>query len=137
MQAAAFAGNAAAVRPWAAERSSLSKLGSVTTPVFMAQGRRDFLFGIDQAALAFKRLKGPKLLYLGLHGHAPSTFPAADTGFLMAQVRVVVRLPPGSEPVLAGDDRIRTGARRASGAGSCRSRPRSRGRPRPASRFPG
>jgi len=87
IQAAAFAGNAAAVRPWAAERSSLSKLGSVTTPVFMAQGRRDFLFGIDQAALAFKRLKGPKLLYLGLHGHAPSTFPAADTGFLMAQVR--------------------------------------------------
>ena len=84
---AAYAGDAARVRPWAAERSSLSKLGSVTTPVFMAQGRRDFLFGIDQAALAFKRLKGPKLLYLGLHGHAPSTFPAADTGFLMAQVR--------------------------------------------------
>ena len=53
----------------------------------MAQGRRDFLFGIDQAALAFKRLKGPKLLYLGLHGHAPSTFPAADTGFLMSQAR--------------------------------------------------
>ena len=66
----------ALVQPWAAERSSLSRLGSVTTPVFMAQGRRDFLFGIDQAALAFKRLKGPKLLYLGLHGHAPSTFPA-------------------------------------------------------------
>ena len=87
VQAAAFAGDAARVRPWAAKRSSLSKLGSVTTPVFMAQGRRDFLFGIDQAALAFKRLKGPKLLYLGLHGHAPSTFPAADTGFLMAQVR--------------------------------------------------
>ena len=110
VQAAAFAGNAAVVRPWAAERSSLSKLGSVTTPVFMAQGRRDFLFGIDQAALAFKRLKGPKLLYLGLHGHAPSTFPAADTGFLMAQVRVVVRLPPGREPLLAGADRVRTGA---------------------------
>ena len=87
IQAAAFAGNAAAVRPWAAERSSLSKLGSVTTPVFMAQGRRDFLFGIDQAALAFQRLRGPKVLYLGLHGHAPSTFPAADTGYLLSQVR--------------------------------------------------
>ena len=87
IQAAAFAGNAAVVKPWAAERSSLSKLGSVTTPVFMAQGRRDFLFGIDQAALAFKRLRGPKVLYLGLHGHAPSTFPAADTGYLLSQVR--------------------------------------------------
>jgi pimeloyl-ACP methyl ester carboxylesterase len=87
VQLAAFAGNTAVVRPWAAERSSLAKLGSVTTPVFMAQGRRDFLFGIDQAALAFKRLRGPKVLYLGLHGHAPSTFPAADTGYLLSQVR--------------------------------------------------
>ena len=87
VQAAAFAGNSAVVRPWAAKRSSLSKLGSVTTPVFLAQGRRDFLFGIDQATLAFKRLRGPKALYLGLHGHAPSTFPAADTGFLMSQIR--------------------------------------------------
>src|SRR2546427_1918 len=34
--AAAFAGDTAAVRPWAQARSSLSKLGSVTTPVFMA-----------------------------------------------------------------------------------------------------
>jgi ABC-2 type transport system ATP-binding protein len=85
LTAAAFAGNTAAVKPWAAERSSLSKLGSVTTPVFMAQGRRDFLFGIDQGVRAFNRLKGPKVLYVGLHGHAPSTFPAADTGFLMTQ----------------------------------------------------
>jgi len=87
VQAAAFAGNTAAVRPWAEARSSLSKLSSVTTPVFMAQGRRDFLFGIDQGSRAFQRLKGPKVLYLGLHGHPPSTFPAADTDFLMSQVR--------------------------------------------------
>jgi predicted acyl esterase len=86
VQAAAFAGNTAAVRPWAAERSSLAKLGAVTTPVFMAQGRRDFLFGIDQGVQAFRRLKGPKALYVGLHGHAPSTFPAADTPVLMARV---------------------------------------------------
>lgn len=87
VQAAAFAGNTAAVRPWAEARSSLSRLGSVTTPVFMAQGRRDFLFGIEQGSLAFQRLRGPKVLYVGLHGHAPSTFPAADTGYLMTQVR--------------------------------------------------
>jgi predicted acyl esterase len=86
LQAAAYAGNVAAVRPWAQARSSLSKLGSVTTPVFIAQGRRDFLFGIGQGTTAFQRLRGPKLLYLGLHGHAPSTFPAADTAFLMSQV---------------------------------------------------
>jgi predicted acyl esterase len=90
VQVAAFAGNTAVVRPWAAERSSLSRLGSVTTPVFMAQGRRDFLFGIDQGSNAFKLLKGPKVLYLGLHGHAPSTFPAADTGLLMSQVKAWV-----------------------------------------------
>ena len=87
VSAAAYAGNAAVVRPWAQARSSLSKLGSVTTPVFMAQGRRDFLFGIEQGTRAFQRLRGPKTLYVGLHGHAPSTFPAADTGFLMTKVR--------------------------------------------------
>jgi predicted acyl esterase len=87
VQAAAFAGNAAALRPWAAERSSLSRLGSVTTPVFIAQGRRDFLFAIDQGTQAFQRLRGPKTLYVGLHGHAPSTFPAADSGVLMTRVK--------------------------------------------------
>lgn len=100
LQAAAFAGNVAAVRPWAAERSSLARLGSVTTPVFMAQGRRDFVFGIEQGSLAFRRLRGPKALYVGLHGHPPSTFPAADTGFLVTQVRAwfdsFLRGAPGS-----------------------------------------
>ena len=84
---AALAGNVAAVRSWAQERSSLSRLGSVTTPVFMAQGRRDFMFGIEQGSLAFQRLRGTKVLYVGLHGHAPSTFPAADTGYLLTQAR--------------------------------------------------
>ena len=83
LQAAAFAGNAARVRPWAAERSSLAKLDAVRTPVLMAQGRRDFLFGIDQGMRAFRRLAGPKKLYIGLHGHAPSTFPALDTPLLV------------------------------------------------------
>ncbi|HYI75711.1 MAG TPA: alpha/beta fold hydrolase [Gaiellaceae bacterium] len=87
VQAAAFAGDVAAVRPWAEARSSISKLGTVTTPVFMAQGRRDFLFGIDQGTRAFALLRGPKALYVGLHGHAPSTFPAADTAHLMTRAR--------------------------------------------------
>jgi predicted acyl esterase len=81
--AAALAGNTVAVRQWASERSSLQGLASVQTPVFLAQGRRDFLFDLEQGALAFSRLQGAKVLYLGLHGHAPSTFPAADTGTLL------------------------------------------------------
>jgi predicted acyl esterase len=85
--AAAFAGNVSAVKPWAAARSSLAKLGTVTTPVFLAPGRRDFLFGIDQGTQAYLRLRGPKAIYFGLHGHAPSTFPAADTTVLMTHVR--------------------------------------------------
>ena len=75
------------MKPWAAERSSLSKLAAVTTPVFIAQGRRDFLFGLEQATAAFRQLAGPKTLYLGLHGHAPSTFPAADTTLLLSNVQ--------------------------------------------------
>jgi hypothetical protein len=59
----------------------------VKTPVFIAQGRRDFLFGIGQGTVALAKLKGPKALYLGLHGHAPSTFPAADTGVLLTKTR--------------------------------------------------
>jgi predicted acyl esterase len=87
LQLAAFAGATSAIRPWAEERSSLSGLGAVTTPVLMAQGRRDFLFGIDQGSRAFQRLRGPKALYVGLHGHPPSTFPAADSGLLLARTR--------------------------------------------------
>jgi predicted acyl esterase len=85
LQAAILGGNATAARPWAVERSSLANLESVTTPVLIAQGRRDFLFGLGQGSAAFERLRGPKALYVGLHGHTPSSFPAADTGYLMEQ----------------------------------------------------
>lgn len=66
------------------ERSVLSRLSSVTTPVFMMQGRRDFAFGIDQATRAYRALAGPKALWVGNHGHAPSSFPATDTTAMMA-----------------------------------------------------
>jgi ABC-2 type transport system ATP-binding protein len=82
---AALSGSVSAARPWAAARSSLAKLGSVTTPVFMAQGRRDFLFSLDQGTRAFTKLAGPKELYVGLHGHAPSSFPAVDTPLLLSR----------------------------------------------------
>jgi hypothetical protein len=41
------------------------------------QGRRDFLFDVDQARRAFAGLAGPKRLYLGDFGHPPSNFADA------------------------------------------------------------
>jgi len=82
---AAFAGRIGPIVPWAAQRSSLSALKGVKTPVFLMQGRRDFAFGLEQARLAYAALAGPKRFWLGLHGHAPSTFPAADSGAMLAE----------------------------------------------------
>jgi pimeloyl-ACP methyl ester carboxylesterase len=70
--------NLAALRAWAAVRSSRKLLKTVTTPVFMFQGRRDFAFDIAQAKAGFALLKGPKRLYIGDFGHSPSTFPGPD-----------------------------------------------------------
>jgi predicted acyl esterase len=51
------------------------------------QGRRDFAFGIEQATRAYALVAGPKRLWLGNHGHSPSTFPAADTSAMLAEGR--------------------------------------------------
>jgi len=40
---------------------------------------------MGQALQAYNAVAGPKRLWLGLHGHAPSTFPAADTGVMLAE----------------------------------------------------
>jgi len=69
--------NMATVNALAASRSSLPKLSSLATPTLMIQGRRDFLFDIDQALAAYRALKGPKRLYVGDLGHAPGISPAA------------------------------------------------------------
>ena len=70
-----------------AERSALPLVSNLSTPTLMLQGRRDFVFDNTQAIQAFNRLKGPKLLYFGDHGHAPSTFPAPDTDYAMTLSR--------------------------------------------------
>jgi pimeloyl-ACP methyl ester carboxylesterase len=70
--------NLAKLRAWAAVRSSRKLLKTVKTPVFMFQGRRDFAFDIAQAKAGYALLKGPKRLYIGDFGHAPSTFPGPD-----------------------------------------------------------
>ncbi len=50
----------------------------------MAQGRRDFAFGLEHARSAYRALAGPKQLWIGLNGHAPSSGVAADTPAMLA-----------------------------------------------------
>jgi hypothetical protein len=75
------------LRQLADARSVAAALPAMSVPTLMLQGRRDFAFGLDQAIGAYQQLQGPKRLYLGLHGHAPSTFPAADTEYAMTLAR--------------------------------------------------
>jgi len=70
--------NLPGVRQLLGTRSSLQFLSAVTTPSFLFQGRRDFAFDIDQAVDAYRRLGGPKRLYIGDFGHPPSSFPGPD-----------------------------------------------------------
>jgi predicted acyl esterase len=82
---AAFAGQTETVAAFAAQRSSLAQLRGERTPVFLMQGRRDFAFGLEQATRPLALLAGPRRLWIGNHGHAPSTFPAADTPAMLAE----------------------------------------------------
>jgi fermentation-respiration switch protein FrsA (DUF1100 family) len=70
---------------FAATRSSATALAQVRTPVYLFQGRRDFAFDVDQALIAFRRLAGPKRLYIGAFGHAPSTFPGPDIAQVLSR----------------------------------------------------
>jgi alpha-beta hydrolase superfamily lysophospholipase len=72
----------------AASRSTASVLPRLTVPTFLVQGRHDFLFDIDQALAAYRRLGGPKRLYLGDLGHAPAPNPEAERPYLIGQVRL-------------------------------------------------
>jgi hypothetical protein len=85
ISAAALAGNLDQVRAFAAARSSLPALRNVNVPVFLMQGRRDFAFGLDQVFQVWPRLIGPHRLWIGLHGHAPSSFPAPDTTAMLTE----------------------------------------------------
>jgi predicted acyl esterase len=94
--------NLPALRTFAAERSSSTRLASIRTPVFVFQGRRDFAFGVEQGITAYRLLGGPKRLYIGAFGHAPSTFPGADAAQVFAEgsdwfARYLKNLPNGIE----------------------------------------
>lgn len=67
-------------------RSVAPELASITTPVYLFQGRVDYAFDLDQAKLALDRLAGPKKLYVGDFGHPPSTFSSPDfPGYVLQQ----------------------------------------------------
>ena len=82
---AAYAGQLGPAYAFAVPRTTIQALKGRTTPVFLMQGRRDFAFGMGQALQAYNVLAGPKRLWLGLHGHAPSTFPGPDSGVMLAE----------------------------------------------------
>lgn len=70
--------NLGALRTLADSRSTVDALPSIRVPVHVFQGRRDFVFDLRQGITAYRRLGGPKALYIGDFGHAPSTFPGPD-----------------------------------------------------------
>jgi alpha-beta hydrolase superfamily lysophospholipase len=61
-----------------AQRSVAARLPTVKTPVYLFQGRDDWVFDVDQALAAYGRVAGPRKLYVGDFGHPPSTFASAD-----------------------------------------------------------
>jgi predicted acyl esterase len=114
--------NLSAARDLLGSRSSLQFLSTVTTPSFLFQGRRDFAFDIDQAAAAYRRLGGPKRLYVGDFGHSPSRFPGPDLAHVLDLStrwydRFLKNLPNGvdkEKPVQVASDPWRTAASYAS-----------------------
>ncbi len=79
--------NLAGIHAYVDARSSRRALGRVTVPTFMLQGRRDFLFDVDQALAAYRLLPGPKRLYLGDLGHAPAANPAGESSYYLSEAR--------------------------------------------------
>jgi ABC-2 type transport system ATP-binding protein len=114
--------NPARIRALATPRSSYAGLPSVTTPVYMFQGRVDYAFDVTQAENGYLRIKGPKHLYLGQFGHTPSTFSTPDLAYMQSQTlawfdHYLKGLPNGidkSKPVTLA---AATGSKRVSYAG--------------------
>lgn len=80
--------NLAGVRAFTTQRSTRHLLGQIRVPTFLLQGRRDFAFDVGQALAAYSRIKGPKRLYLGDFGHAPSPLPAGELEHVLPEVRL-------------------------------------------------
>ena len=74
-----------AIRALVAPRSAYAQLPSITTPVYMFQGRVDWAFDVTQATNGYARIRGPKHLYIGQFGHPPSTFTTPDMAYVQQQ----------------------------------------------------
>jgi esterase/lipase len=114
--------NLGVVKALADSRSSYSRLGSVTTPAYLFQGRLDYAFDDTQAENAYLRVRGPKHLYIGQFGHTPSSFPGADVGYVLMQGlawydHYLKGLPNGIDRTKPVTVAAATGTRRASYAG--------------------
>jgi pimeloyl-ACP methyl ester carboxylesterase len=79
--------NVEQIRAFLDARSSRTRLGEITVPTFVLQGRRDFAFDADQAIAAYRGVRGPKRLYLGDFGHAPAVNPPAELAHFELEVR--------------------------------------------------
>jgi pimeloyl-ACP methyl ester carboxylesterase len=111
-----------AIRALVTPRSSYARLPSITTPVYMFQGRVDWAFDVTQAMNGYTRIRGPKHLYIGQFGHPPSTFSTPDLTYVQSQSlawfdHYLLGAPNGidtSKPVTIA---AATGSRRVSFAG--------------------
>ena len=72
-----------ALRTFSQARSSRQLLSRGYPPTLFFQGRQDFAFGLEQGIAGWQRHSGPKALYIGPFGHAPSTFPGPDFELVM------------------------------------------------------
>jgi ABC-2 type transport system ATP-binding protein len=77
--------NLGGVKALVDQRSALAQLSSISTPVYMFQGRVDYAFDVTQAENGFLHVGGPKHLYVGQFGHVPSAFPGPDVTYVMSQ----------------------------------------------------
>jgi predicted acyl esterase len=76
-----------AVHAFADQRSVRRLLGSIRTPTFLMQSRRDFAFDLDHALTAYARLKAPKRLYLADFGHPPAANPPGEAAHVLPEAR--------------------------------------------------
>ena len=79
--------NFAALHAFADQRSVRTQIGSIRTPTFLLQGRRDFAFDLDQALTAYSRLEAPKRLYIADFGHPPAPNPPGEAAHVLPETR--------------------------------------------------
>ena len=74
--------NMSVLRNELGSRSTRGRL-ALSTPTLVMQGRRDFVFGMDEGLDLYAQLRGPKRLYLADFGHPPASVPAAEIPYAL------------------------------------------------------